>query len=120
MFYQGRLYVGVSSLEEALSVSPAYVCCTFRGSVSAVQAADGKVVWKTHMIEEEPKPQPKTKRGSAVMGPSGVGVWTAPTLDIAHDVMYVTTGDNYSVLFVASGSAQRNGLPGNVLLAFAP
>jgi polyvinyl alcohol dehydrogenase (cytochrome) len=96
VFYQGRLYVGASSLEEALSVAPAYVCCTFRGSVSAVQATDGKVLWKTSMIEETPKPQPKTKRGSAVIGPSGVGVWTAPTLDVDHDVMYVTTGDNYS------------------------
>src|SRR2546422_6286782 len=73
VFYQGRLYVGVSSLEEALSVSPSYVCCTFRGSVSAVQASDGKVLWKTSMIEEAPKPQPNTKRGSAVMGPSGIG-----------------------------------------------
>jgi len=96
VFYQGRLYVGMSSLEEAMSVSPAYVCCTFRGSVSAVQASDGKVVWKTYMVEGTPKEQPKTKRGSAVMGPSGVGVWTAPTLDTDHGVMYVTTGDNYS------------------------
>src|SRR5215468_4951969 len=96
VFYQGRLYVGVSSLEEALAVSPGYICCTFRGSVSAVQASDGKVMWKTSMIEEAPGPQPKTKRGSAVTGPSGIGVWTAPTLDTTRDIMYVTTGDNYS------------------------
>jgi polyvinyl alcohol dehydrogenase (cytochrome) len=96
VFYQGKLYVGVSSLEEALSVSPGYVCCTFRGSVSAIQARDGKVLWKTHMIEEIPHAQPKSKRGADVMGPSGIGVWTAPTLDAARDVMYVTTGDNYS------------------------
>jgi polyvinyl alcohol dehydrogenase (cytochrome) len=96
VFYQGKLYVGVSSLEEALSVSPGYVCCTFRGSVSAIQARDGKVLWKTHMIEETPHAQPKSKHGADVIGPSGIGVWTAPTLDAAHDVMYVTTGDNYS------------------------
>ncbi len=96
VFYQGRLYVGVSSLEEALAVAPGYVCCTFRGSVSAIEAKDGKVLWKSYMIEETAKPQPKTKRGSAVIGPSGVGVWTAPTLDTDRDVMYVTTGDNYS------------------------
>ena len=96
VFYQGRLYVGVSSLEEALAVSPSYACCTFRGSVSAIQAADGKVIWKRYMIEEEAKEQRKTQRGSAVLGPSGVGVWTAPTLDPPRDTMYVTTGDNYS------------------------
>ena len=96
VFYQGRLYVGVSSLEEALAVSQDYACCTFRGSVSAVQAADGKVVWKRYMIEEKAKEQRKTPRGSPMMGPSGVGVWTAPTLDPDRDTMYVTTGDNYS------------------------
>jgi len=96
VFYQGRLYVGVSSLEEALATAPAYVCCTFRGSESAVDAATGKVLWKRYMIPEVAKARPKTKRGSAVMGPSGVGVWAAPTLDPDHDTMYVTTGDNYS------------------------
>jgi len=95
-FYQGRLYMGVSSLEEALAVSPGYVCCTFRGSVLAVDAATGKVLWKRYMIPETAKPRPKTRRGSPVMGPSGVGVWTAPTLDPDRDTMYVTTGDNYS------------------------
>jgi polyvinyl alcohol dehydrogenase (cytochrome) len=96
VFYQGKLYVGVSSLEEALSVAAGYVCCTFRGSVSAINASDGKVLWKTHMIEETPRPQPKSKRGSSVTGPSGIGVWAAPTIDVGRDVMYVTTGDNYS------------------------
>jgi polyvinyl alcohol dehydrogenase (cytochrome) len=96
VFYQGRLYMGVSSLEEGLAISPTYVCCTFRGSVSAVDASTGKVLWKRYMIPEVAKPRPKTKRGSPVMGPSGAGVWTAPTLDPERDTMYVTTGDNYS------------------------
>jgi polyvinyl alcohol dehydrogenase (cytochrome) len=96
VFYQGRLYVGVSSLEEALATSSAYVCCTFRGSESAVDAATGKVIWKRYMIPEVARARPKTKRGSAVMGPSGVGVWAAPVLDPDRDTMYVTTGDNYS------------------------
>src|SRR5215831_4582757 len=95
-FYQGRLYVGVSSLEEALAVSPGYVCCTFRGSVSAIQAADGKVLWKRYMIDEAARERPQTKRAAKVYGPSGIGVWTAPTLDPGRDTMYVTTGDNYS------------------------
>jgi polyvinyl alcohol dehydrogenase (cytochrome) len=46
VFYQGKLYVGISSLEEALAVSPDYVCCNFRGSESAIDAATGKVIWK--------------------------------------------------------------------------
>lgn len=96
VFYQGRLYVGISSLEEALAVSPGYVCCTFRGSVTAVNAADGKVLWKRYTIPESAKPRGKTKRGAESAGPSGVGVWNAPTLDPDHDALYVGTGDNYS------------------------
>jgi len=96
VFHQGRLYVGVSSLEEALAVSPGYVCCTFRGSESAVDATTGKVLWKRYMIAEAAKPQRKTKLGAAVYGPSGVGVWNAATLDPEHDTLYVGTGDNYS------------------------
>jgi polyvinyl alcohol dehydrogenase (cytochrome) len=96
VFHQGRLYVGVASLEEALAVSPGYVCCTFRGSVLAVQASNGKVLWKRYLIDEAAREQPRSKRGSAVAGPSGVAVWTAPTLDPGRDRMYVTTGDNYS------------------------
>jgi polyvinyl alcohol dehydrogenase (cytochrome) len=96
VFYQGRLYVGAASREEALAVAPAYVCCTFRGSESALDAANGKILWKRYMIPEVAKERPKTKTGAAVFGPSGAGVWTAPVIDPEHDTLYVTTGDNYS------------------------
>lgn len=96
VFHNGRLYVGVSSIEEALAVSPGFVCCTFRGSETALDAATGKVIWKRYMIDQAAKAQKKTKRGAEVMGPSGAGIWTAPTLDPDRDTLYVTTGDNYS------------------------
>jgi polyvinyl alcohol dehydrogenase (cytochrome) len=96
VFYRGRLYVGSASREEALSVASAYPCCTFRGSEAALDAATGKTLWKRYMIPDVAKPRAKTKRGTAAFGPSGAGVWTAPTLDPDKDTMYVTTGDNYS------------------------
>lgn len=96
VFYQGRVYIGVSSLEEGLGFADSYACCTFRGSESAVDAATGKVIWKRYMIDEAAHPQGNTKRGAPVMGPSGAGVWNAPTLDPEHDTMFVNTGDNYS------------------------
>ncbi len=48
------------------------------------------------MIAETAKARPKNKQGAPAWGPSGVGVWTAPTLDPDRDTMYVGTGDNYS------------------------
>jgi len=95
-FYNDRLYVGVSSFEEVRAITAGYVCCSFRGSVQALDAATGKVLWKTYTVADAAKPGNPTKRGAKTMGPSGVGVWTTPTLDPEHNVMYVTTGDNYS------------------------
>jgi polyvinyl alcohol dehydrogenase (cytochrome) len=96
VFYQGRLYVGSASREETMSVAPTYICCTFRGSESALDAATGKVLWKRYTIEEIAKPRTKTKAGATASGPSGAGVWTPATLDPERDTMYITTGDNYS------------------------
>ncbi len=95
-FHDGRLYVPVSSYEESASIAPGYVCCTFRGSVLAVDAALGKILWKTYTIPEVSKARRSTKRGAATSGPSGAGIWSAPTLDAQQRVLYVTTGDNYS------------------------
>src|ERR1019366_8398408 len=68
-YHDGRLYVPVASYEEAASISPGYVCCTFRGSVLAVDAVLGKILWKTFTIAETPKPRKPTKRGVATIGP---------------------------------------------------
>lgn len=92
----GRVYAGVASYEEASATNPNYVCCSFRGSVVAVDGASGKLLWKTYTIDSEAKPGPVSKRGKPTMGPSGVGVWSAATLDPERGLLYVTTGDNYS------------------------
>src|SRR5690348_429230 len=67
--YEGRLYVGVSSAEEVGSTRPDYQCCTFRGSVVALDAATGSQVWKTYIIPEEPKPTHKNSAGTQLWGP---------------------------------------------------
>lgn len=95
-FYRGRLYVPVSSSEEGLAISPDYPCCRFRGSVVALDGATGKQVWKTYTIAEEAHPTKKNKNGVQLWGPSGVAIWTSPTIDVKRNVLYVTTGDNYS------------------------
>jgi len=41
--FDGVVCVGVSSLEEAIAVFvPGYICCTFRGSMAALDLATGK------------------------------------------------------------------------------
>ena len=92
----GKLFVGVSSLEEVSGADAKYECCKFRGSVSALDAASGKVIWKSYTIADEAKPFGKNKNGVQLWGPSGAGIWSSPTIDLKKRLVYVTTGDNYS------------------------
>ena len=93
--YNGNVFIPVASWEETRSLDPSYPCCTFRGSIVALRISDGEQVWKTYLVPE-PKRTGTTKRGTPQLGPSGAGVWAAPTLDPKRGVMYVATGDNYS------------------------
>ena len=94
--HEGRLYIGVSSLEEVGSVRPDYQCCTFRGSVQALDAATGHQIWKTYTISEPAKPTRKNSAGTQLWGPAGAGVWTSPTIDVKRHALYVGTGDAYT------------------------
>jgi len=93
--YNGRLYVGVKSGEEAAGAAKDYECCRFRGSLVALDAATGKQVWKTYTIEE-PHRTKKNKAGTQLWGPSGAPIWSSPAIDTKRNAIYVTTGDNYS------------------------
>ena len=44
--------VGVSSNEEGLADTPGYVCCTFRGSMVALDANTGKILWQTYTMPD--------------------------------------------------------------------
>jgi polyvinyl alcohol dehydrogenase (cytochrome) len=90
------LFVPVSSYEEATGARKSYSCCTFRGSLVALDTATGKVLWKTYTIAEESKQGAANSAGVPQMGPSGAAVWSAPTFDAAAQRIYATTGDNYS------------------------
>lgn len=74
----GVAYVGVSSDQELRGS-----CCTFRGSVVAVNAASGAVLWKTW---------------TAPAGYTGAAVWSSnPAIDHTTGLLYVGTGNNYTV-----------------------
>lgn len=93
--YRDRLYVTVSSGEEILAARPDYQCCTFRGSISALDALTGRVIWKTYVIPEAPKPMGKNPKGTQQFGPAGGGIWSSPTVDPKRHALYVGTGNAY-------------------------
>ena len=93
----GRLYVPVSGRDESLAAtSPTYECCTFRGSVVSLDAATGNRIWRTYLVQEEARVTGHNKAGTKTWGPSGVAVWSSPTLDLQNKVIYAGTGVNYS------------------------
>jgi polyvinyl alcohol dehydrogenase (cytochrome) len=94
--YKDVVYVPVASWEENRPSDSAYPCCTFRGSVVAYRIKDGTQLWKTYTIRDKPKVTGKTDAGVEQWGPSGASVWSAPTIDPKRNVMYITTGDNFS------------------------
>ena len=95
VLYRNRLYIPVSSTEVVSAYSDKYPCCTFRGSVVALDVADGKVAWKTYMTDT-PAPQALNAVGTQTYGPSGAPVWSSPTVDAKRGLLYIGTGENYS------------------------
>lgn len=105
VLHDGRLYVSVSSLEEALAANPAYPCCTFRGSVVALDAASGDEIWKTYVIPEVPAALGADAAGREHFGPAGAAIWSAATLDVKRGALYVGTGNAYTQPAAATSDA---------------
>lgn len=79
--FNGVVYVGVASLEEAAAIDPNYPCCSFRGSAVAVDVSTHNILWKTYTV-------PPGYNGGAVWGSTIVP-------DPARGYVYATTGNNY-------------------------
>ena len=103
--FDGRLYVAVSSLEEIAGADPHYPCCTFRGSLVALDADTGRQIWHSYTIPDPPIATTKNKIGTQMYAPSGAAVWGSPAIDTARRRIYVGTGDSYSEPAAATSDA---------------
>jgi polyvinyl alcohol dehydrogenase (cytochrome) len=94
--HDGRLFVGTQGLgEEGRGSTAGYACCTFRGSLTALDTSTGRQLWQTFTIDE-PKPRAKNKDGVQMYGPAGGGIWSAPAVDVKRGVVYASTGNAYA------------------------
>ena len=92
--FGNRLFFGVSSGEEGTLGRAGYECCKFRGSVSALDSATGRIIWKTYTMNAL---KPFTDaNGKHRWGPAGGGVWNTPTVDAKRKVIYFGVGNAYS------------------------
>ena len=94
-FHAGRLYVPTSSYEEG-GKPPGYACCTFRGSIVALDAWTGDVVWRSYTISQPPTLLRVYADGTELYGPAGGAIWSAPTIDAKRGVIYAGVGNTYS------------------------
>jgi polyvinyl alcohol dehydrogenase (cytochrome) len=96
-YYNRRLYVPLASGEETLEAStPKYECCKFRGSLAALDAETGKIIWKTYTVPDPPRPYKTNAEGTSLYGPAGAGIWSAPTIDEKRKRVYAGTGNSYT------------------------
>ena len=77
------VYVGTSSQDELFAATIPGYTLGFRGSIMAVNANTGQIVWKTYTVPD---------------GYTGGAVWgSTPAIDHARGSLYIDTGNNYSV-----------------------
>jgi len=103
--HEGRLYVPLSSWEEASGKELVYPCCSFRGSIVALDANSGATVWKTYLVEGPPQPVKKNSLGTQLWAPAGVAVWNTPIVDAKRRAIYFGTGDSYTFPAAATSDA---------------
>jgi polyvinyl alcohol dehydrogenase (cytochrome) len=94
--WQDRVYVPVSSMEDPLSQDPSYPCCTFRGSVVALDSETGAQRWKSYSITTKPvRLETKGTAHQERYGPAGGAIYAPLTVDPARGVLYATTAESY-------------------------
>src|SRR5262249_24834262 len=73
------VYVGVSSNEEGLAIDDSYPCCSFRGSMVALNAKTGAIMWKTYTLPDN---------NGRTNGYSGNAIWQPPAIDVARGLLF--------------------------------
>jgi polyvinyl alcohol dehydrogenase (cytochrome) len=92
-YYDGKLFVPISSWEEFSAASLDYPCCTSVGEIVALDAHTGKKLWNTYVIPQRPQPTHKNSKGVQQYAPAGASVWNTPAVDPKRDAIYFGTGD---------------------------
>ncbi|HKA41099.1 MAG TPA: PQQ-binding-like beta-propeller repeat protein [Burkholderiales bacterium] len=101
----GVLYVPMTGIEDAAAADPRYECCRLRGTLAALDAATGQVLWKSSTITDELKPTRKNSQGVQLWGPAGAGIWSSPTVDVKKQRVYVTTANSTTDPVAATSDA---------------
>ncbi len=95
IYHKGSLIAPLSLYEVAIAQDPNHECCRAHGAVYKLDATTGDTIWLRHMTEDA-LPTALSRHGTQQWGPSGVPVWSTPTIDEKRNLVYVGTGQNAS------------------------
>lgn len=104
-YHRGRIYQGIASQEEVAIRDVKYPCCTISGTVVAIDAGSGRLVWKNTTIPDPPKAIGTSTAGTVMYGPAGAGVWATPAIDAKRNAVYVGTGNSNTPISVTASNA---------------
>jgi polyvinyl alcohol dehydrogenase (cytochrome) len=90
-YFEGKLFVPVSSKEFIGAAIPLVLCCRSHGMLQAVDVYSGEIEW-TYDATAEPAIDFENFR----VGPSGASIWGVPAIDPVRRTVYIGTGQNYS------------------------
>jgi polyvinyl alcohol dehydrogenase (cytochrome) len=80
-YYNGMVFIGLSSVEEPLHLMKPDFKPNFQGSVVALDASSGELLWRTKLVESPG---------------NGVPMWSSFAIDTESRILYFTTGNNYT------------------------
>jgi polyvinyl alcohol dehydrogenase (cytochrome) len=95
--YGGKVFVPLSSLEVVAAADSNYNCCSTSGAVRALDSKTGKLLWYHRVVPAKATARADKKTGKPFFGPSGAPVWSSPTIDPKRNLLYIGTGENYSL-----------------------
>lgn len=104
-FFDGKLFVGASSVEENVTTLPGYQCCSFVGNMVALvfNVATGAFTTLWNVLSIPPARQQEGWAGAAIWG-------SQPSIDAGRRQVFVGTGNSYSVSN-ATVECQRSVVP---------
>lgn len=90
-FFDGKLFVGTSSVETSVTILPGYKCCSFVGNMVALvfdsATGDFSVSWRVATITDARREE----------GWAGAAIWgSQPAIDAGNRQVFVGTGNSYS------------------------
>lgn len=96
LFAGDKILVPISAVDVGMAARPGYACCKTHGALAAVNAADGKLLWTWHTMEDAKPLGRKNSAGVEMYGPSGAPIWSSPAVDLRAGVAYTSTGESTS------------------------